>query len=214
MKKTSIALRREIIETCIGMNAMGINQGTSGNVSTRVDGGILITPSAVPYDKMKPENIVFVDWDGKREGDGVPSTEWRFHLDITKNREDTGAIVHTHSMYATILSIRGEDIPAVHYMIAAAGGSTIRCGKYETYGTPELSQQALTALKGRNCCLLGNHGVIATGANLAKALWLAKEVEVLAQQYVFSQLLGGPNILPDDEINHVISKFRDYGLKS
>lgn len=214
MKKNNAALRKEIINTCLKMNAMGINQGTSGNVSARVDGGILITPSAVPYDKIKPANIVFVATDGKREGSGVPSTEWRFHLDITNNRDDVGAIVHTHSMYATILSILGETIPAVHYMIAAAGGPTIRCGKYATFGTPELSAQALKSLKGRTCCLLANHGVIATGPNLAKALWLAKEVEVLSQQHVFSRLLGKANILPNAEIKHVIAKFRDYGLKS
>lgn len=214
MKKSELALRKKIIETCIKMNAMGINQGTSGNVSARVDGGILITPSAVPYDAMKPDSIVRMDWDGKRDGDAVPSTEWRFHLDITRQREDVGAIVHTHSMYATILAIRGESIPAVHYMIAAAGGPSIRCGGYETFGTPDLSQQALEALEDRNGCLLANHGVIATGANLAKALWLAKEIEVLAQQYVFSQILGGPNLLPDAEIQHVVEKFRDYGVKS
>ncbi len=214
MKKTSVDIRREIIETCIKMNDMGINQGTSGNVSARVDGGILVTPSAVPYEAMKPDSIVFVDWEGGREGDGVPSTEWRFHLDITRKREDVNAIVHTHSMYASILSIRGESIPAVHYMIAAAGGPTIRCSDYKTFGTPGLSEQALTALDGRNGCLLANHGVIATGPSIAKALWLAKEIEVLAQQYVFSKLLGGPNLLPDNEIMHVVEKFRDYGLKS
>jgi len=102
----------------------------------------------------------------------------------------------------------------VHYMIAAAGGPSIRCGKYETFGTEDLSQQALEALQDRNGCLLANHGVIATGPNLAKALWLAKEIEVLAQQYVFSKLLGGPNLLSDDEIHHVVEKFRDYGVKS
>ena len=152
MKKSDIAPRQEIIETCVKMNAMGINQGTSGNVSVRVDGGILVTPSAVPYDNMKPDNIVFVNWEGNRDGDGVPSTEWRFHLDIARQREDVNAIVHTHSMYATILSIRGESIPAVHYMIAAVGGPTVRCGEYKTFGTPELSQQALEALEERNGC--------------------------------------------------------------
>ncbi|MDD9857638.1 MAG: class II aldolase/adducin family protein, partial [Gammaproteobacteria bacterium] len=122
MKNPHLALRKEIIETCIKMNAMGINQGTSGNVSARVEEGILITPSAVPYERMKPDSIVRMNWDGRRDGGAVPSTEWRFHLDITRQREDVGAIVHTHSVYATILSIRGESIPAVHYMIAAAGG--------------------------------------------------------------------------------------------
>ena len=214
MKKSNISLRREIIKTCIKMNDMGINQGTSGNISARVDGGILITPSAVPYDKMKPEGIVFIDWDGQRDDSGVPSTEWRFHLDITRQRDDVNAVVHTHSLYATILAIRGESIPAVHYMIAAAGGPSIRCGKYETFGTIDLSKQALAALENRNGCLLANHGVIATGASIAKALWLAKEIEVLAQQYVFSSLLGGPNLLSDDEIRHVVDKFKNYGLKS
>lgn len=214
MPKDSAALRKEIISTCRKMNAMGINQGTSGNVSARVDGGILITPSAVAYDDMKPANIVFLDKKGGRKGAAVPSTEWRFHLDIHNNRPDVGAIVHTHSMYATILAVCRESIPAVHYMIAASGGSTIRCAGYATFGTPELSALALKALKDRNCCLLANHGVIAVGANLAKALWLAKEVEVLAQQRVFSKLLGGGKILPSAEIARVVAKFKHYGLKS
>ena len=210
-------LRREIIASCLKMNAMGINQGTSGNISARIRGGMLITPSAVPYDAMRPADIVFVREDGAREkrGDGkVPSTEWRFHLDILNSRPEFGAVVHTHSAHATALAIRGEAIPAVHYMIAAAGGPKIRCAKYATYGTPELSRNALSALKGMSACLLANHGVIAAGPTLAKALWLANEVEVLARQYAHSKLLGGPKILPDAEIRRVIEKFKDYGLKS
>lgn len=216
MKKTSVALRRKIIETCQKMGEMGINQGTSGNVSVRVDGGILITPSAVSYDSMKPDDIMFVDHKGEREGKKgmVPSTEWRFHLDIVNHYHNVGAIVHTHSIYATILAICHKPIPAVHYMVAAAGGPTIRCGDYATFGTEKLSKIAIKALKDRTCCLLANHGVIATGPNLAKALWLAKEVEVLAQQHVFSSLLGDAKLLPDAEIQHVMEKFRDYGLKS
>ena len=211
------ALRGEIISSCLKMNAMGINQGTSGNISARVKGGMLITPSAVPYDQMRPADIVFVRDDGGREKrrDGkVPSTEWRFHLDILNSRPEFGAVVHTHSLHATALAIRKESIPAVHYMIAAAGGPKIRCAKYATYGTPELSRNAIAALRGRSACLLANHGVIAAGPALAKALWLANEVEVLAKQYVFAKLLGGPKILPDAEIRRVIAKFKDYGLKS
>ncbi len=216
MKKNSLALRRKIIETCQKMGEMGINQGTSGNVSVRVDGGILITPSALPYDSMKPDDIMFVDYEGGREGkkERVPSTEWRFHLDIVNHYSDVAAIVHTHSIYATILAVCHKPIPAVHYMIAAAGGATIRCGDYATFGTEELSKIAIKALKDRTCCLLANHGVIATGASLAKALWLAKEVEVLAQQHVFSSLIGGAKILPAAEIQRVMEKFHDYGLKS
>jgi L-fuculose-phosphate aldolase len=211
---TESKLRREIIAVCRRMNEMGINQGTSGNVSARVPGGMLVTPSAVPYERMRPQDIVRMRAGGEREAGKVPSTEWRFHLDILNARPDIGAVVHTHSMFATVLSIRGERIAAVHYMIAAAGGPFIRCAKYATYGTPALSRAALAALKNRNCCLLANHGVIAAGPNLAKALWLAKEVEVLAQQQVFAALLGGANILPDAEIRRVIKKFKDYGLKS
>ena len=214
---SSAALRRDIIAACLKMNAMGINQGTSGNISVRVRGGMLITPSATPYDAMRPADIVYVRENGAREKrqDGkVPSTEWRFHLDILNSRPEFGAIVHTHSLHATVLAIRGEGIPAVHYMIAAAGGTKIRCAKYATYGTPELSRNALAALKGMNACLLANHGVIAAGPNIAKALWLANEVEVLAKQFVYSQLLGGPKLLPDAEIRRVMKKFKDYGLKS
>ena len=211
------ALRGEIISACLKMNAMGINQGTSGNISARVKGGMLITPSAVPYDQMRPADIVFVRDDGRRQkrpDAKVPSTEWRFHLDILNSRPEFGAVVHTHSLHATALAIRKEPIPAVHYMIAAAGGPKIRCAKYATYGTPELSRNAIAALRDRSACLLANHGVIAAGPSLAKALWLANEVEVLAKQYVFSKLLGGPKILPDAEIRRVMAKFKDYGLKS
>ena len=213
----SVPVRREIIASCLKMNAMGINQGTSGNISVRVKGGMLITPSAVPYDRMRAADIVFVRQDGtreKRKDDKVPSTEWRFHLDILNNRPEFGAVVHTHSLHATAWAIRGEGIPAVHYMIAAAGGVKIRCAKYATFGTPELSRNALAALRGMSACLLANHGVIAAGPALAKALWLANEVEVLARQYAYSKLLGGPKILPDAEIRRVIEKFKDYGLKS
>ena len=210
------ALRQGIVDACLAMNRLGINQGTSGNVSARVGDGILISPSATPYERMAAGDIVHVRGDGTWDEGLLPSTEWRFHLDIANARPDVGAVVHTHSMYASVMSIRREEIPAVHYMIAAAGGPTIRCGGYATYGTQELSDHALEALEGRTCCLLANHGVIATGPSIDKALWLAKEVEVLAQQCVFSRLLGGdgPVILPDDEIGRVVAKFGDYGLKS
>ncbi len=154
-----------------------------------------------------------MDREGHHSPDQKPSSEWRFHLAILRDRGDVNAVVHTHSLYATSLAIRGMDIPAVHYMVAAAGGSSIRCAPYATFGTPELSQNVLAALEGRRACLLGNHGVIATGENLYKALWLAKEVEVLAQQYVLSLQLGGPNLLSDEEIARVVEKFKSYGAR-
>lgn len=208
------ALRREIVETCRAMNARGINRATSGNVGARCGDRLLITPSGLPYDAMSPEDIVAMPLEGdtgRYEGALAPSSEWRFHRDILRARPEVGAVVHTHSTYATALAICGREIPAVHYMIAAAGGPTIRVAPYATYGTAELSANALAALEGRSACLLANHGVIATGPDLQRALWLAGEVETLAEQYYLAQTLGVPRVLPDDEIARVVEKFKSYG---
>jgi L-fuculose-phosphate aldolase len=175
---------------------------------------MLITPSGVPYEELDPKDLCAtqIKKDGKSwEGDLNPSSEWRFHLDIYQARPDVGAVVHTHSMYATVLAICGKPIPAVHYMVAASGGTEIRIAKYATYGTEQLSKNALEALKDRTCCLLKNHGVIATGPNIKRALWLASEVETVARQYYLSLAIGGGDILPDDEINRIIEGFRAYG---
>ncbi len=206
--------RVTVIATCLAMQASGINQGTSGNVSVRDGNGLLITPSGVPYERLTPGDIVAMGLDGSFEGDLAPSSEWHFHCDIMAARADVHAIVHAHPTYATTLAIRGMEIPAVHYMIAACGGPTVRCAPYATYGTEDLSKNALAALEGRTACLLANHGLIACGPSLENALWLAIEVETLAKQYVLSLLLGGPTILPDDEIARVVKKFKDYGPKA
>lgn len=198
------------------MNSSGLNQGTSGNISARRKDVMLITPSATPYDAMKPEMIAAMPLEGDYgawTGPLAPSTEWRFHLDIMRSRPDVGAIVHTHSTYATVLSIARKDIPACHYMIAAFGGSTIRCAGYARYGTKELSQHALKALDGRNGCILANHGMIALGPNLDKAMWLAVELETIARQYYLSLVLGNPVILSDEEIEETARGFATYGLQ-
>lgn len=211
------ALRGEIVETCRAMNVVGINQGTSGNVSARWGERLLITPSGLPYAEMTPQDIVAMPLDaddGRYEGALAPSSEWRFHFDITRARPEVGAVVHTHSTYATALAICGREIPAVHYMIAAAGGATIRVAPYATYGTAELSTNALKALEGRSACLLANHGVIATGPSLQRALWLAGEIETLAKQYYLAETLGGVQVLPDDEIARVVEKFKSYGPRA
>jgi L-fuculose-phosphate aldolase len=205
------ALRREIIAACQDMNRRGINQGTSGNISARVAEGLLITPSGLPYDEMKPADIVLMKKDGSPVGRLKPSSEWRFHTSIMATRPEVGAVVHTHSMFATTLSCLGLEIPAVHYMIAAAGGSNIRCVPYITYGTQELADAALKALEGRNACLLSNHGMIVVGPTLKKAMWLAIEVETLAAQYWRALQVGKPNILTDAQIKTVMGKFQTYG---
>ena len=211
MDTTQQALRREIIATCLRMNREGINQGTSGNVSARWRDGMLISPSGIPYEDLRDTDIVFVDGDGHHDAGGRPSSEWRFHLAILRSRPEIGAVVHTHSIHATALALRGMEIPAAHYMIAAAGGTNIRCAPYATFGTPELSDRALEAMEGRSACLLANHGVIATGPDLRKALWLAGEVEVLARQYILSLMLGGPNLLSSTEVARVMERLKDYG---
>jgi len=217
MNKTELELRRGIVNSCRTMNALGINQGTSGNISARHGTMMLITPSGVPYDEMKPGDIARMPIDGEYgswTGPMQPSSEWRFHLDIMRARPEVGAIVHTHSTYATTLAICGREIPAVHYMIAAAGGPTIRVAPYATYGTKELSENALRALEGRTCCLLANHGMIATGANLKRAMWLAVELETIAKQYYLALQIGGAQTLSDGEIVHVVEKFKSYGPRA
>lgn len=215
MSAAERALRQEVIDTCLRMNALGINQGTSGNASVRVsdnpEDGFFITPSAIPYEEIQPEDIVTMQLDGTHTSNRRPSSEWRFHLDIMRARQDCGAIVHTHGMFATTLACLRMEIPAFHYMIAQAGGPTIRCSGYATFGTQELSDTALTALEDRKACLLANHGMIAIGPNLKKALALAVEVETLAAMYWRTLQVGIPAILSDAEIERVGEKFGTMG---
>ena len=217
MNKQELELRKGIIAACRAMNSLGINQGTSGNISARYGSDMLITPSGVPYEDLKPGDIAVMPIDGEYgswKGPLSPSSEWRFHLDIMRSRPDVGSVVHTHSTYATTLAICGKEIPAIHYMVAAAGGPNIRVAPYATYGTEGLSKHALKALEGRTCCLLRNHGVIATGSNVKRALWLAVEIETIAKQYYLSLAVGDAQILPDDEITRVVEKFKNYGPKA
>lgn len=216
MTKAEQELRQAIIDKCLWMNASGLNQGTSGNISARYQDQMLITPSGIPYDQLKPEMIASMPTErdyGSWEGPLKPSTEWRFHLDIMKSRPEVNGVVHTHSTFATTIAITGRDIPACHYMIAAAGGPTVRCAPYARYGTEDLSANALKALENRSCCILANHGMIATGSSLDKAMWLAVELETLAKQYYYSLLIGGPNILTDAQIDETMKGFASYGLQ-
>lgn len=208
-------IRQSIIDACRDMAAQGINQGTSGNISVRSDEGILLTPSGMPYDRMMPEDIVAMKWDGSWtcSPGNVPSTEWRFHLDIMREKPEVNAIVHAHPIFCTIIAIMNRSIPAIHYMIAAAGGNDIPCAPYAQYGTAELSHAALDALRHRRACLLAHHGLIVTGPNLRKAMWLAVEVEVLAKQYHGCLQLGTPPLLPDEEIDSILKRWGQYGLR-
>jgi len=212
---TELQTRKAIIDTCLKMESLGINQGTSGNVSHRWKEGILITPSGIAYDQLKPKDIVYVPFSSKKawEGEYPPSSELDFHWDILKAKPEVGCVLHNHSTYATSMAIVGMEIPAHHYMVAVAGGHKIPCAEYATFGTPELSSNIIKALEGYTACLLANHGVVTVAGDLPKALWLAVEVENLAKQYIMASQIGTPNILSNEEMDTIVEKFKSYGLK-
>ena len=216
MVRDSLTLRRAVIATARAMNAAGINVNKSGNVSARcVNGsrqGLVVTPSAVPYDALKPADLVFVVLtDGAARGKQTPSTEWRFHRDIYAARSDVAAIVHAHPVSATALACHDSGIPPFHYMVAAAGGRDIRCARYATFGTQELSDAVVNALEGRRACLLSHHGLIACGPSLDRALTLAIEIENLARTYLAARSIGEPPLLDDAEMARVLERFQSYG---
>ena len=205
------SLRSEVIKYAKMLNSRKLSALRSGNISARFQDGFLITPSGAKYSSLKNKDIVFVSLKGKfDEKKGIPSSEWRFHQDIYLNKRKAKAIVHAHSNYATAISTHGKGIPAFHYMVAMAGGKDIKCAKYATYGTRELSRNILKALKQRNACLIGNHGQIAFSENLSKAFELAEEVENLSNQYIKALKIGKPKILSSKEMSKVLSKAKNY----
>ena len=210
-------LAAEVLHTARAMNASGINRGTSGNVSARRaqpsgdPAGFLITPTGMAYEDLDAKDIVAMGMDGSSLGSRKPSSEWRFHRDIYAARAEVGAVVHTHSSFATALACMGCDIPPFHYMIARFGGKDLRCAAYATFGTQELSDAALRALQGRSACLLAHHGMIACGRDLKQALALAVELETLCEQYWRVLQIGAPKLLSDEEMERVLEKFAGYG---
>lgn len=207
-------LSREIIDTCLEMTRLGLNQGTAGNVSVRYNGGMLITPTGTPYDQMTEDSIVYVDADGHYEAGKLPSSEWRFHHAVYQARPDLDAVVHNHSLNCSAVSILGKDIPAIHYMIAVGGTNRIPCVPYATFGTPKLADYVQDGIKQSKAILMQHHGLIAAEKNLKKALWLAHEVEVLATWYMkLLAITDDVPVLSDEEIKVVLGKFSTYGLR-
>jgi len=214
METDERSARESVVAAARAMDAQGLNRGTSGNVSLRFRDRLLITPSGLPTARMGPDDVVPLEFDGTHPPDQRPSSEWRFHRDILASRSELAAVVHAHPIHSTAFAMCGREIPAVHYMIAAFGGPNVRCAPYAAYGTAELSELALAALAGRNVCLLANHGMIAAGESLEKALWLAVELETLCQQYAVALQVGAPMILSDHEIGQIVERFRGYGLNA
>jgi len=207
----SLALRRQLIAACRHMNASGLNQGTAGNLSVRWRNGVLLTPTGMDYASLEPADIVFLDRHGQPQGRRLPSSEWRLHHDILARRPEVGAVVHNHAPFATALACLRRDIPAFHYMVAVAGGDSIRCAGYATFGSQELSDLALAALADRKACLLANHGMLALGESLAAAMKLAVEVEALAAQYCRALAVGNPVLLSAPDMQRVQQQFKGYG---
>lgn len=208
--------REALLRASLKLSELGLNRGTSGNASIRTvneegQPGFLITPTGMAVEDMCVDDMVWMDFWGDFIGERKPSSEWRFHLDILQNKPDMNAVVHTHSMFATTLSTLRKGIPAFHYMVAVAGGEDIRCAPYALFGSQTLSDHALAALSNRQACLLANHGMIAIGESLEKALAMALEVETLAQQYLHALQVGEPHLLSHEEMREVIDRFKGYG---
>lgn len=208
------SIREAIIDGCKWMNASGLNQGTSGNISVRSGEDMLITPSGVPYDDMTPEMICRVPLGAEPDVTGTcaPSSEWRFHQKILNETSDQTAVVHAHPVHATALAVQRRSIPACHYMIAAFGGNDVPLVDYAMFGSAELADMAASALKTRQACLLANHGAIVTGETLPRALWRMEELETLARVYLLAQTTGTPTLLTDDQMDDVIKAFAGYGV--
>ena len=206
--------RKEVIKYSIKLNTTNLSPLRSGNISVRsIENGVegfLITPSGKKYDTLKEEDIVFVSSDGNHDTNLKPSSEWRFHKDIYLKKSDAKAIVHAHSPHASAVSAHRKDIPAFHYMIALAGGDSIKCAKYATFGTQELSDNIIDALENRKACLMSNHGQVAFGENLESAFELAEELENICHQYINTIKLGDPKILSSSEMDVILEKVKNY----
>ena len=202
-----------LIDAALQLQNMGLNHGATGNCSCRDGDTYLITPSGVETQDLSDDKVVRMNFTGDIV-DSIsnlkPSSEWRFHQDIMSERKEVGAVVHTHSIYASTFSLFGDELPPFHYMIAVAGGDTVRCASYAMFGTQQLSDNIIGALTDRKACLIANHGLVAIGDNLKEELQIAQEIEHLCQLYIEARKLGEPNLLSKKQMSEVIERFQNY----
>jgi L-fuculose-phosphate aldolase len=204
---TEQKIRKDIIKFSKLLNKTNLSPLRSGNISVRYKNGFLITPSGMRYETLKSKDIVFVDLKGKyNPKKNKPSSEWHFHKDIYLNKKNANSVVHCHSKNALVLSCIRKKIPAFHYMVAVAGGIDIKCAKYATYGTSELSKNIIQVLNNRFACLIENHGQVVFSDGIDSAFELAQEVEHLSEQYLECLRIGKPKILTNIEMSRVLKK--------
>ncbi len=204
-------LNKQVLATARALMSNGLNRGSAGNVSVRYGSGFIVSPTGMDYEECTDADMVFVDMDGTVRGDRKPSSEWPFHRDIYQHFAKAGAVIHTHSSFATSLACMDSEIPPFHYMIARFGGSTVRCARYATFGTQELSDAIIDALADRCACLMSHHGMVVYGENLEHALKLAIELETLCEQYWRVLQIGEPELLSGEEMQRILQKISTYG---
>lgn len=206
--------REQIVEYGKKLIQSNLTKGTGGNISVffRHEKLMAITPSGIDYFKLKPEDIVIMDLDGRIiDGKHKPSSEYSMHKIFYEKRKDINAMVHVHSTYSTTLACMNWELPSVHYLVAISGGKNIRCAKYATFGTDELAESAYKAMEDRQAVFLANHGLLAGAKDLPNAFNKAEEIEFCAEIYYRTKTLGEPAILPDKEMDKMLNRFQSYG---
>ena len=208
---TEAELRSTVVAAVQRLDTLGMNRGSTGNVSARHGKGMLITPTGMGADGLRPQDLVWLGFDGSMQGDWQPSSEWHFHQAAYLARPELNAVVHTHSTHATALACLRRPLPAFHYMVAVAGGDSVPLVPYFTFGTEALSEAVALALQGRDACLLANHGLVAVGTTVAQAMKVVQEIESLCEVYLKALAVGEPVLLGATEMAVVIDKFGSYG---
>jgi L-fuculose-phosphate aldolase len=204
-------IRDDIVAALRRLDTLGLNRGSTGNLSVRWGDGMLITPTGMGADDLQPADLVWLGEDGTQRGAWQPSSEWHFHQAVYLARPDLHAVVHTHSVHAAALACLQRGLPAFHYMVAVAGGDSVPCTPYHTFGSAALSQAVAKALQNRDACLMAHHGLVAAGSQLARAIKVALEVESLCEVYLKALAVAEPAVLSPEHMAEVLDKFKTYG---
>ena len=205
--------KEQVIEYSLKLLSEGLTNGTAGNVSifNREEGLVAISPTGVNYSELTPEMISVVDLDGKLIEGLKPSSELEMHMILYRNRGDVNAVIHTHPVYTTVLACLREDLPAIDYMIAVTGATKVRCAEYASYGTKELAENAYKAMGSSLAVILANHGLTTAGKDIANAFNITVQVEYISNLYIKAKNIGEPIVLPDNEMNSMLERFKTYG---